>query len=123
MWSNGRPTTARSTAPRIRLIRPPPSACGSPSPRLRSPESNGIAEAFAKTLKRDYTNVTLLPDAPTILRLVASWIDDYKTCHPHSGLRMLLPQEFRAITLNDVVVFSSREYADNLWVWAHELEH
>jgi transposase InsO family protein len=61
----------------------------------RSPEGNGLAEAFVKTLKRDYATVTLLPDAPTILRLVASWIEDYNTSHPHSGLRMLSPREFR----------------------------
>ena len=62
----------------------------------RSPESNGIAEAFVKTLKRDYAKVTLLPDAATILRLLATWIEDYNTSHPHSGLRMLSPREFRA---------------------------
>ena len=42
----------------------------------RSPESNGLAEAFVKTLKRDYAKVTLLPDAATILGLVAAWIED-----------------------------------------------
>ena len=62
----------------------------------RSPESNGMAEAFVKTLKRDYAKVTLVPDAPTILQLVVSWIEDYNTNHPHSGLRMLSPKEFRA---------------------------
>jgi transposase InsO family protein len=61
----------------------------------RSPESNGLAEAFVKTLKRDYARVTLLPDAPTILRLVSGWIEDYNTSHPHGGLRMLSPREFR----------------------------
>ena len=30
---------------------------------VKSPESNGIAEAFVKTLKRDYVHVTPLPDA------------------------------------------------------------
>ena len=49
-----------------------------------------------KTLKRDYAKVTLLPDAPTILRLVPTWIEDYNTSHPHSGLRILSPREFRA---------------------------
>lgn len=62
----------------------------------RSPESNGIAEAFVKTLKRDYVRVALLPDARTILGLVATWIEDYNTSHPHPGLRMLSPREFRA---------------------------
>lgn len=81
-----RDTLELATALGLRLAFTPP----------RSPESNGIAEAFVKTLKRDYAKVTLLPDAPTILRLVASWIEDYNTSHPHSGLRMLSPREFRA---------------------------
>jgi putative transposase len=32
---------------------------------VRSPESNGIAEAFVKTFKRDYARVHPLPDAAT----------------------------------------------------------
>jgi putative transposase len=62
----------------------------------RSPESNGIAEAFVKTLKRDYVRITVLPDAPSALALVPAWIHDYNISHPHSGLGMLSPQEFRA---------------------------
>ncbi len=38
---------------------------------VRSPESNGMAEAFVKTFKRDYVRVHLLPDAPTALRQIA----------------------------------------------------
>jgi hypothetical protein len=68
-------TLDMATALGLRLAFTPP----------RSPESNGIAEAFVKTLKRDYAKVTLLPDAPTILRLAASWIEDRNTSHPHSG--------------------------------------
>jgi putative transposase len=63
---------------------------------VRSPESNGMAEAFVKTLKRDYVRVTPLPDANTVLGLVAGWITDYNTVHPHSALRMRSPAEFRA---------------------------
>ena len=63
---------------------------------VRSPESDGVAEAFVRTLKRDYARVTLLPDARTILGLVSAWIEDYNASHPHSGLRMLSPREFRA---------------------------
>lgn len=62
----------------------------------RSPESNGLAEAWVKTLKRDYASVTLLPDAQAILCLLPAWIDDYNTSHPHAGLRMLSPREYRA---------------------------
>lgn len=63
---------------------------------VRSPESNGIAEAFVKTLKRDYARVTLLPDAETVLRLLPDWIEDYNVVHPHSGLKFLSPREFLA---------------------------
>ena len=65
---------------------------------VRSPQSNGIAEAFVKTLKRDYSRVTLLPDAKTVLRLLPDWIEDYNTVHPHSGLRFLSPREFLALS-------------------------
>ena len=63
---------------------------------VRSPESNGIAEAFVKTLRRDYIRITPLPDAVTALGLVAGWIDDYNTVHPHSALAMRSPAKFRA---------------------------
>ena len=63
---------------------------------VRSPESNGIAEAFVKTLKRDYVRVAPLPDAATALGLVAGWIHDDDTAHPRSALAMRSPREFRA---------------------------
>ena len=34
---------------------------------VRSPQSNGMSEAFVKTLKHDYVQVTPLPDAQTVL--------------------------------------------------------
>jgi putative transposase len=39
---------------------------------VRSPESNGIAEAFVKTFRRDYTRLSILPDAATVITLAAS---------------------------------------------------
>ena len=65
---------------------------------VRSPESNGISEAFVKTLKRDYARLTLLPDAETVIRLLPGWFEDYNTVHPHSGLRFLSPHEFRSLS-------------------------
>lgn len=32
---------------------------------VRSPQSNGVSEAFVKTLKRDYASTVILPDAET----------------------------------------------------------
>ena len=46
------------------------------------------------TLKRDYVNVTPLPDAQTVLRLIEGWIEDDNDNHPHSGLKMRSPREF-----------------------------
>jgi putative transposase len=62
---------------------------------VRSPESNGIAEALVKTIKRDYVRLTILPDAETALALIPRWIDDYNEVHPHSALKFLSPREFR----------------------------
>ena len=53
---------------------------------MKSFESNGIAEAFVKTLKRDYVHVIPLPDAATVLGLIAGWIEDYND--NHSALRV-----------------------------------
>jgi len=65
---------------------------------VRSPESNGISEAFVKTLKRDYARVTILPDAQTVMGLLPNWFEDYNNFHPHSGLRFLSPREFRRLS-------------------------
>jgi transposase InsO family protein len=53
---------------------------------VESPESNGMAEAFVKTLKRDYVRVSPIPDAAAALTLLDGWIEDYNTVHPHSRL-------------------------------------
>lgn len=61
---------------------------------VRSPESNGMAEAFVKTFKRDYVRCNPCPDAATVLRQLPIWFEDYNTNHPHRGLKMLSPREF-----------------------------
>ena len=61
---------------------------------VRSPQSNGMSEAFVKTLKRDYASTVILPNAETILALLPEWIDDYCEVHPHSGLKYRSPREF-----------------------------
>ena len=40
---------------------------------VRSPQSNGIAEAFVKTFKRDYARLSILPDAETVIALLPAW--------------------------------------------------
>jgi len=59
-----------------------------------SPESNGLAEAFIKTFKRDYIFSHCRDDAPSTLCRLAEWIEDYNETAPHKALRMLSPREF-----------------------------
>ena len=60
-----------------------------------SPESNGMAEALVKTFKRDYVYVNELHSAQSVLALLPAWFDDYNSVHPHKGLRMMSPRQFR----------------------------
>ena len=64
---------------------------------VRSPERREarMSEAFVETLERDYGRIAPLPDAATVLGLVAGWITDYNTVPPRSALRMRSPVEFR----------------------------
>ena len=59
---------------------------------VESPESNGMAEVFVKTFKRDYVRVSPIPDAAAALALVDRWMEDYNTVHPHSRLGYRSPQ-------------------------------
>jgi putative transposase len=61
---------------------------------VESPQSNGMAEAFVKTFKRDYVRVSPIPDAAAALALVDSWMEDYNTVHPHSRLGYRSPREY-----------------------------
>ncbi len=60
-----------------------------------SPESNGMAESFVKTFKRDYVHMNPLPDAKTVLEKIPEWFQDYNEYHPHKGLKMQSPRQFR----------------------------
>ena len=60
----------------------------------RSPQSNGMAEAFVKTFKRDYVRVSDCRTAESVLSQIAGWFEDYNENHPHRGLRMKSPREF-----------------------------
>ena len=61
---------------------------------VRSPQSNGMAEAFVKTFKRDYVYVHDRPDAQTVLSQLSRWFEDYNEIHPHKALQMKSPREF-----------------------------
>jgi putative transposase len=87
---NGSPYTARKTrafAGEIGLV-----------PRttpIESPQSNGMAEAFVKTIKRDYARVAIRPDAASVLRQLDFWFEHYNDIHPHKALGYHSPREFR----------------------------
>lgn len=65
---------------------------------IASPESNGMAEAFVHTLRRDYLDGADLMSVP-LLRALPRWIQDYNTEAPHSGLQMLSPVAWRRAQL------------------------
>jgi len=63
---------------------------------LESPQSNGMAEAFVRTIKRDYVRVSPRPDAETVMRQLPAWIAHYNEVHPHKALGYRSPREFIA---------------------------
>ncbi|WP_413142266.1 IS3 family transposase [Burkholderia cepacia] len=60
-----------------------------------SPQSNGMAESFVKTMKRDYVAFMPKPDAASAARNLAIAFEHYNEKHPHSALRYRSPREFR----------------------------
>jgi transposase InsO family protein len=73
---NGSAYTARETrefAVALGLV-----ACFTP---VRSPESNGVSEAFVKTLKRNYTRIRPRPDATTVLQMQMRSPREFIQCH------------------------------------------
>jgi len=60
-----------------------------------SPQSNGMAESFVNTFRRDYQSRMDLSDAPTVLAQLAAAFEHFNEVHPHSSLKMRSPREFR----------------------------
>jgi putative transposase len=61
---------------------------------IESPQSNGMAEAFVRTIKRDYVRVSPRPDAQSIFRQLPRWVAHYNEVHPHKALGYRSPREF-----------------------------
>jgi putative transposase len=78
---NGSPYTALATVLHAERLGLSPIT----TPRA-SPESNGMAEAFVRTLRRDYLEEADLRPATVVLEQVPRWIADYNTVRPHSAL-------------------------------------
>jgi transposase InsO family protein len=65
--------------------------CTTPS---YSPESNGMAEAFVKTFKRDYASLDKLENMHDVMGKLSGWFNDYNENAPHQGLKMMAPRQF-----------------------------
>ena len=64
---------------------------------VASPESNGMAEAFVNTLRRDYLDGADRSTADRILAQLPGWIADYNENAPHSALGYRSPAEHRRL--------------------------
>ena len=60
----------------------------------RSPESNGLAEAFFGSFKRDYVYQACLETLETVAQQIPTWIRHYNQEAPHTTLGMQAPAEF-----------------------------
>lgn len=72
-----------------------------------SPQSNGIAESFVNTFKRDYVPRMDLRDARAVLAQLPAAFEHFNEVHPHSSLKMLSPREFRQqrAAMNNEVIY------------------
>jgi putative transposase len=64
---------------------------------IESPQSNGMAEAFVRTFKRDYVAFNPTPDAETVIQSLPIWFEHYNALHPHRALGYRSPREFIAL--------------------------
>lgn len=62
-----------------------------------SPQSNGMAESFVKTMKRDYIHDMPKPDRATALCNLAIAFEHCNEEHPHSAMKYRSPREFRRL--------------------------
>ncbi len=60
-----------------------------------NPQSNGVAESFVNTFKRDYVSRMGLTDAKTVMAQMEAAFEHFNALHPHSSLKMKSPREFR----------------------------
>ena len=90
LTDNGPAYIARETVETAKMLNLEP--CTTPA---YSPESNGMAEAFVKTFKRDYVWSADLSSAVSVMGQLEAWFNDYNENAPHKGLKMLSPRQFR----------------------------
>jgi transposase InsO family protein len=66
------------------------------TPHVESPQSNGMAEAFVRTIKRDCVRVsqcpdTQGPDTQVVMRQLPIWFAHYNEVRPHKPLGYCSP--------------------------------
>jgi len=62
-----------------------------------SPQSNGMSEAFVRTLRRDYLDGADRSSAASVLEQIPRWLADYNGVAPHSALGYRAPQRYRQL--------------------------
>jgi putative transposase len=61
---------------------------------IESPQSNGMAEAFVRTIKRDYVRVSPRLNAETVMRQLPSWFAHYNCASQHPSVYALEEKRF-----------------------------
>ncbi|HHX0887756.1 TPA: IS3 family transposase [Pseudomonas aeruginosa] len=89
---NGSPYTAGDTRAFARDLKLEPLTTP-----ICSPQSNGMAESFVKTMKNDYIAMMPKPDARTAIQHLAEAFEHYNEYRPHSALKYRSPREFRRL--------------------------
>lgn len=82
--------------------------CSLLAKQVCSPQSNGIAESFVNTFKRDYGIRMDLTNACTVMVRMSDAFEHFNEVHPHSALRMKSPKEFGNIALLSAVSIKPR---------------
>lgn len=59
---------------------------------VESPQSNGMAEAFVRTFKRDYVRANACPDGLTVIDALPKRFFHYNILHPHRALGYRSPR-------------------------------
>ncbi|MEX3613714.1 MAG: DDE-type integrase/transposase/recombinase, partial [Burkholderia gladioli] len=90
LTDNGSPYVARATQAFARDLGLQPLTTP-----VCNPQSNGMAESFVKTIKRDYGAAMPKPDALTAMKSLALAFEHYNEHHPHSALNYRSPREYR----------------------------
>jgi transposase InsO family protein len=62
-----------------------------------------MAEAFVRTLKRNYVRTSVLPDAESVLQQISVWLAHFNDLHPHRALGYRSRREFDARSTDETL--------------------